>query len=298
MAPVTSGGVEPAFVEVAGGLRIATWEMGGPSGPAPTLLVAHATGFHTRCYRALAEALADRFRVVGFDCRGHGHSATPPLEPEGDGRVPTMDWGCFADDALAVVDALASKERPLAFGHSCGGTLLLLAEQRRPGTFDAIYAYEPVVASPEVWATMGPGFDPAAGARRRRATFASRAAALENFSSKPPLSSLRADVLVDYVEGGFAEQPDGTVALRCDPTVEAATYTMGRHNDAWERLPEVGCPVTAAHGGVDADFGRAAARDVAARVRRGALEEHPELGHLGPLERPDVVAAAVAAGLL
>lgn len=284
-------------MEVAGGLPLATWKLGGPRGPAPALLVAHATGFHARCYRALAQGLTDRLRVVAFDCRGHGHSGTPSLEADPDGRVPTMDWACFAEDALAVVDALGL-ERPLAFGHSCGGTLLLLAEQQRPGTFSAIYAYEPVVASPEVWAGQGEAFNPAPAARRRRAVFASRAAALENFSSKPPLSSLRSDVLVDYVQGGFSEQPDGTIAVRCDPAAEAATYVMGRHNDVWDRLPEVSCPVTAACGGVHAEFGRTAARGVASRVQHGSWEEHPELGHLGPLERPDVVAQALATRLL
>ena len=283
-------------MEVAGGLALATWELGGPEGPAPTLLVAHATGFHTRCYRALAAGLTDRFRVVGFDCRGHGHSGTPSLKADAEGLVPAMEWTRFAEDARAVVDALGL-ERPLAFGHSSGGTLLLLAEQRRPGAFSAIYAYEPAVASPAVWAGLGEASSPAPAARRRRAVFTSTAAALENFASKPPLSTLRSDVLADYVEGGFSEQPDGTVALRCDPGAEAATYVMGMHNDAWERLPEVACPVTVACGGVHADFGRAAAGGVASRVRRGRLEEHAELGHLGPLERPGEVAEAVAARL-
>lgn len=289
--------MEPAFVEVAGGPPIATWDLGGPGRGAPALLVAHATGFHTRCYRAMVRLLTGRFRVVGFDCRGHGHSGTPPLDADEAGRVPAMDWACFADDALAVVDAL-ELERPLGFGHSCGGTVLLLAELRRPGTFAALYTYEPVVAAPEVWTGLGDAFNPAPTARRRRAVFASREAALENFSAKPPLSSLREDVLVDYVEGGFADQPDGTVALRCDPAAEAATYVMAMHNEAWDRLAEVGCPVTAACGGVHADFGRAAAGGVASRVQHGSLEEHPELGHLGPLERPDEVAEAVAKSLL
>ena len=286
--------MEPTFVEGAGGIPIAVWELGGDG---PPLLLAHATGFCTRCYRALAEPLAGRFRVVGFDTRGHGHSGTPPLEPGADGRVPTMDWRCSAEDALAVVDALGP-DKPAGFGHSSGGAALLLAEQQRPGTFAAIYAYEPILAPPEVWAGMDErGFDPAPGARRRRPVFASRAAALEHLSSKPPLSSLRGDVLVDYVEGGFADRPGGEVGLRCEPETEAATYTMARHSDGWDRLPEVACPVTVACGGSRADFGLELSTALAHRGQRGLVDQHAALGHLGPLEDPDEVAEAVAAAL-
>jgi pimeloyl-ACP methyl ester carboxylesterase len=292
--------VEPTFVEGGGGIPIATWEMIGPDAPGsprPPLLVAHATGFHTRCYRAMASALADRFRVVGFDLRGHGHSGTPSLEADGAGRVPALDWRAFGLDALAVVDAMGL-DRPVAFGHSCGGATLLLAEQHRPGTFAAIYAYEPVVLPAEAWAGMADrGWDPAASARRRRPVFASKAAALENFSSKAALGALRGDVLVDYVEGGFVERPDGAVGLRCDPATEATTYAMAPHADTWDRLPEVACPVTVACGGARADLGVDVATAVAGRLQHGRVEEHADLGHLGPFEAPEDVAEAVAAAL-
>ena len=280
----------PSFVEGAGGLPIATWELGGDG---PSMLLAHATGFHTRCLRALAEGLTGSFRVVGFDCRGHGHSGTPPLDPEADERVPSMAWGTFADDALAVVDALGLR-RAVAFGHSCGGALLLLAEQRRPGTFAGIYAYEAVVTPPGFWAgAREQGIDPAAGARRRRPAFASRAAARQHYAGKPPLSSLRPDVLADYVEHGFADEPDGTVRLRCSPEAEAATFAMARHTDTWNHLAEVACPTTFACGGERSPFGLDLVTRLAARVQQGQVEEVAGLGHLGPLERPERVAAAV-----
>lgn len=257
------------------------------------MLVSHATGFHTQCYRAFADELGDRFRVVGFDSRGHGHSATPSLASEDDGQVPTMDWHCFAEDALCVIESLGLGQ-PFAFGHSCGGAALLLAEQRLPGSFRAIYAYEPIVASPEAWADLAQRRgDPALGARRRRSVFASPVAALERFSSRPAMASFRGDVLADYVDGGFAELPDGTVGLRCRPEAEAATYTMASHTDTWDRLPEVGCPVTIACGGAHAHLGRQVASAVASRLPHGQVDEHPELGHLGPFERPDEIAATI-----
>jgi len=282
--------VQPGFVEAADGVPIAAWQLGGTG---PPLLVAHATGFHTGCYRALAGGLVDRFRVVGIDCRGHGRSGTPPLAAGEDGRVPAMGWDRFADDVLAVVDALDLRGG-FAFGHSCGGATLLLAEQRQPGTFAGIFTYEPVVAPPAFWAAWpAAGPDPGRAALRRRAVFASRAAAVQHYGDKQSLSCLRPDVLGDYVEGGFADQADGTVRLRCDPAAEAATFAMARHNQVWDHLPLVACPTTFACGAAPSDFGAEAAAALAARAPRGRREVHPALGHLGPLEDPDEVALAV-----
>jgi len=286
--------VQPGFVEAADGVPIAAWQLGGTG---PPLLVAHATGFHTGCYRALAAGLVDRFRVVGIDCRGHGRSGTPPLAAGDDRRVLAMGWDRFADDVLAVVDALDLRGG-FAFGHSCGGATLLLAEQRRPGTFARIFTYEPVVAPPAFWAAWpAAGPDPGRAALRRRAVFASRAAAIRHYGAKLPLSCLRSDVLADYVEDGFADQADGTVRLRCDPAAEAATFAMAPHNQAWDHLPLVTCPTTFACGAAPSDFGAGAAAALAARAPQGRSEEHPALGHLGPFEDPDAVALAVRRSL-
>lgn len=288
--------MEPRYVEGARGIPIATWELTRPEPrQRPALLVAHAAGFHALCYRSLATGLAERFRVVGFDYRGHGHSGTPSLDADEQGRIPAMAWECFADDALAVVDAL-HLEGATAFGHSCGGTVLLLAEQRQPGTFAGIFAFEAVAAPPERWAHLADlGHDLFPAALRRRAVFPSRAAALAHYAAKPPLSSLRVDVLAHYVEDGFSDQADGTVRLRCHPAAEAATFTMAPHAGLWDHLDEVACPTTFACGAAASDFGIRAATALAARVPQGRVAEHATLGHLGPLQDPDEVALAVAA---
>src|SRR5829696_6963209 len=68
--------MQPDIVPGHDGLPLAVWDLAG-SPNQPTALVLHATGFHSICYRALAETLGDRYHVVGLDFRGHGRSATP-----------------------------------------------------------------------------------------------------------------------------------------------------------------------------------------------------------------------------
>lgn len=263
-----------------GGVEVAAYDLGGDG---PDVVMVHATGFCGAVWVPLATALG-RGRVVVLDVRGHGRSSVP---------ASGMDWHGTADDVLAVVDHF-DLDRPVGVGHSMGGASLVLAEQSRPGTFAGLWAFEPIIFPPDLLAAGGDGANPLAeGARRRRDGFPSAAAALDNFAAKPPMSSLSPDALAAYVAHGFEEQPDGSVRLRCRPEVEASTYEMGGRHDAFERLGDVGCPVVVVRG--TAAFGGPAtfAPAVATALAAGVLEDHPDLGHFGPLESPASMAASV-----
>ena len=272
------------------GNQVAVHDLGGTG---PTLLLAHATGFHAHVWEPVAALLAPRFHCVAFDERGHGDSEPAP---NGD-----YDWHGFATDALAVIDGLglAATGPILAAGHSCGGALLLLAEQRRPGTFRALWTYEPVMIPAEGLSTLPvPGENPlAAGARKRRPTFASKEAAFDNYAGKPPFSILDPAALRAYVEHGLAPQPDGTVRLKCEPEDEARTYEMGMRHGAFEELPKVACPVTVVCGEVTDAFPEPIIKMVADRLPEGRTEVLAGLGHFGPLQDPAAVAASIEAAL-
>ena len=246
------------------------------------------------------------------------HAVAPDLRGQGDSSPPVgraMDWAGFADDVLAVVDAWEVDDL-VAVGHSKGGAALLLAEQRRPGTFRALWLYEPVVFPSG--ATIGPSptgspsspSEPsnplAEGALRRRSTFASRQAAYDNYRSKPPLSVLDPAALHAYVDHGFDDQPDGTVALKCRPEVESAIFRMASDNGAFGHLGQVSCPVTIARGVgglvrtrcLRPARGRRAAPGPAGHVRPPGPLRAPGAtcrggrGHRGRLRRPDLTAGA------
>jgi pimeloyl-ACP methyl ester carboxylesterase len=274
-------------VRSADGVELAAYDFGGTG---PDLLLAHATGFHARAFLPLVSYLVGAFHCYGFDERGHGASTAPT---NGD-----FHWQRFAKDALAVADAFDLR-RPAAFGHSCGGALLVLAELEQPGRWEQLYLYEPVLMprtnAPEGLAGQNPL---AVGALRRRREFPDRRAAESNFASKPPLDVLRPDALRAYVEFGFDDTAQGTVRLACSPESEAATYHMALRHDAWEHLADVHCPTTVAGGDTTAHIGPEATRSIAARLGRGRAEVLPGLGHFGPLERPDAVARSMLAALV
>ena len=276
-------------VPTTDGLTLALHEQGGAGRPT---LLCHATGFHGAVWEPLSAALGEGFERWAVDFRAHGASTVPP----GTG----LDWTGVGDDVLAVVDALAVPPGELlGVGHSMGGAALLLAEQARPGTFAGLWLFEPITPPPGAAAAMAGGNSLADGALRRRPSFPSAAEALANFASKPPLSVLRADALHAYVRHGLRAGEDGAVHLACRPEDESQIYRGGGRHGAFERLGEIACPVVVACG--DEELGPAMfAPAVAEALPHGRLEVHPHIGHFGPLQAPDHLAAAIrafAAGL-
>ena len=100
-------------VRGGGGLRLHVQEWGNRNGP-PILLV-HGWSQSQLCWsRQTAGLLAEDFRLVTFDLRGHGMSEKP-LEAES--YVDARHW---ADDLNAVIVQL-ELDRPVLVGWSYGG---------------------------------------------------------------------------------------------------------------------------------------------------------------------------------
>ena len=272
----------------AGGVEIATWHYGGEG---PPLLLAHATGFHGRCWIPFAAALADRFDVWALDHRGHGASGKSP-----DGRYD--DWSLMVDDLLAVLDAV-DLEGWRGFGHSLGGALLVLAETRRPGTFAGISCFEPVVVPPDLFSGVAPTQGPRLNevARKRRASFPSKRAAWDNYRSKLPFSRFDPEVLAAYVEFGFVDEPNGHASLACAPTEEASVYEGAATSGAWNSLPSLRPPATVLGGGESNDPMNSIVERIARQIPRGAALRVPGVDHFGPFEEPAKVAEIAAEAL-
>jgi pimeloyl-ACP methyl ester carboxylesterase len=267
------------------GVTVALHDLGGDG---PPLLVSHATGFCGRVYEPLAAALSTRFHVWALDFRGHGESTAPEAE--------ALHWHRMTDDLGAAVATIDGG--PIGvFGHSMGGGCALLLEHRAPGTLAWAYLYEPIVRPDAgLFATSNPMAEQAA---RRRDTFPSRADVMLRYAERPPLSLLRADCLRAYVEHGFRDDEDGAVTLRCAPAVEAGVFA--RSGDiTLDDVDGVSIPVTVAVGGTESSalFSPAMlAADVVDRVANGRLERFETLGHLGPMQDPELVAASVVAAV-
>jgi pimeloyl-ACP methyl ester carboxylesterase len=277
-------------VESTDGVSLAVHELSSTAA-APPLLISHATGFCGHAYAPLAAALRERFRSLAMDHRGHGATLPPAGWEAGVG----VDWRCLGDDTLAVARAIKAPGRLVGFGHSMGGSSLLMAAHRDPTQFDRLVLFEPIARPPAEQPVDASSWPIVVGARRRKRHFPSFQAAFENFRRKPPLSEMTAEALRGYVEHGLRPHPDGGVELCCPPELEAAIFVLGPHNGVWDLLPDVEVPVLVVSGAVEPDQPSASAAQIAERLPHGDLVVLPDQGHLGPFSHPREVADVVSA---
>ena len=259
-----------------------------PRPAAPPLLLVHATGFLADLWRQVAAGLCEDYDVAAVDVRGHGRSGRP------DGRY---DFAEMAADIAGVLDALGWRD-VYAAGHSMGGALALIVAARRPELIRRVFAVEPIVPT-RPWRASDPtrmqGDGLGDAARKRRPGFPSRAAAAERWRDRPPFASWDSMVFADYVEYGFEARDDGSVALRCPPSIEARVFDSAADFDAAPYLRDVRCPVRLAQGERTAPWFDAMLAGAAQLLADAGRLTIPGAGHLAPMEVPAVVAAEIRA---
>ncbi len=262
------------------GVEIALHDLGGSG---PHLIILHATGFHGRCYQAIAQELTDIRHVWAPDLRGHGDSRVVDCE---------FPWRLMVDDALAVIAHLAGDEPVDLVGHSMGGATVLASEIRRTGTLRSAWLYEPI-AVPADMASNSNAL--AESARRRRPGFGSYQEAIARYSSRPPFDGIDPEVLADYVHHGFRPVGNG-VELKCTPENEARVFE-GIDTAIFAKLETITVPVEVVGSG-DGGFPALLAPRVADQLPNGRFDLWNDRTHFGPFEDPVRSAAAIRANLL
>ena len=122
-------------IDTASGPRAALlWDTAPAT--SPWLHFAHATGMHAGLYARLLAPLADRFRIVASDARGHGRTAAiDPRPPEGGNlnnpphggnlinppEGDRVEWEVFAADTLAITAAVDANTPWILARHSMPG---------------------------------------------------------------------------------------------------------------------------------------------------------------------------------
>ena len=110
------GSMKTYTVRGGGGLRLHVREWGKANGP-PILLIHGWSQNHLSWAKQYESSLADEFRLVAFDLRGHGMSEAP-LEPE-----HYTAGELWADDVAAIIDELRL-DQPVLVGWSYGAFVI------------------------------------------------------------------------------------------------------------------------------------------------------------------------------
>lgn len=259
-----------------------------PGNQEPPLLIAHATGFHGRCYSAIAERFPDR-RVIALDLRGHGRSEGEPID----------HWRTMVDDVAGFLAQLRIR-RAVGVGHSMGAHVLLQCASENPEAFSRLVLFDPVILPQDYYRPehAGNASTPANPAIRRKRDFASPEAMMERFATRDPYTLFDARVFEDYCRYGLKEQPGGDYVLACSPEMEASVYASSRSNsgifDA-ARSVEIPVLVVRAQGGQLNDFKSSPTwPGLASIIPQGTDLDRSDMTHFHPFQDPADAARIIA----
>ena len=198
----------------ANGIRHHYLEWGEPS--SPPLLMLHATGLCAWPWKPIARHLAENYRVLAFDQRGHGDT-------------DQSDKGYrfeYAGEDLAAIVVAMDLESPRVIGHSSGGLAAIIAANLLPGKFDRVVLVETRVSND---APTAPSQDLARRAERtrmKRAVWESRQAMFDAYRDRAAFKDWEDEPYRQFIEGGTRLLPDGRAELKCHPETEATFYGM------------------------------------------------------------------------
>lgn len=249
-----------------GGLRLHVREWGHASG-APILFI-HGWSQNHLCWKRQYDGpLAEEFRLVAFDLRGHGMSDAP-LESEHyrNGRL-------WAEDVAAIIDQLGL-DRPVLVGWSYGGFVICdyVRACGQEGIAGINFVAALVMRDRAAFGTLiGPGF-------------------LENFagSAADDLPTnivamrkfVRACTARPLPTDDFAEAVAWNVAVH--PKVRTAL--VAGEVDGNDVLQSLTVPVLVTHGEVDTVILPAMAKHIAATCPSAEISWYSGVGHIPQIE--------------
>ncbi len=237
----------------------------------PPLVLLHAFPLDASMWDGVLPGLRGAGPVLTVDLPGFGGSPVPDGEPSID---------VVADAVVGVLDA-GGHDRAVLVGCSMGGYVALALARRHPER----------VAGLALVDTKAEADGEEARTNRERIARAVTGDAGTR-ALLPMVDSLLGPVT-------RADRPDLVEAVRGamlrarQPAVAWAQRAMAARADSTDLLPGIVVPAAVVVGEDDAVTGPDLARAMAAALPDAVLTVVPRAGHLSPVERPDVVAAAL-----
>jgi pimeloyl-ACP methyl ester carboxylesterase len=239
----------PEFAERffrSGTLRIHVREWGDQT--RPPLVLVHGLRDHSHSFDDLARGLADRFRVLALDLRGHGDSETTPY----------YAFGHFVLDLHNLVRALRL-ERPILVGHSMGGEVVARLAGAFPALPSRVVLIEglgpPPIDLEEEWKWTVDGFARIDRAIAGHPGLPSLEAAYKRLRERNPrLTEQKARELALL---GTRAREDGTLEWKFDPMLATMSVTdpfdLAFAMTFWRK---VSVPTLIVHGAESGEFWR------------------------------------------
>lgn len=268
--------LEPVTTDVdldGGRFHVVNW---GPGTAAPVVLL-HGGNQNAHTWDGLCLLLADEYRLVAPDLRGHGDSA---WAEDGD---YTLD--AFAEDTRGLIESMGLRSLVLV-GMSWGG---LVALQVAGALGECLSALVLVDVGPDIQRDEGQRI-----VRRGQQSWQPRRFKDflgDSLRRHPGLDPELAELTL---KTALRRLPDGRWTWKWDPARLAAydpDLQARRQAELWDAVLRVAQPVLVIRGAESRVFSRQNASELAARFQDGRLTEIPDAGHNVQLDNPLALAA-------
>jgi pimeloyl-ACP methyl ester carboxylesterase len=250
-----------------GGLRLTVYEGGNAAG-SPIVFIHGFTGSYLSWERQLFGPLAEEFRLVAYDLRGHGAS-DKPLDPS-----TYTDGTLWADDLNAVIRA-KQLDRPVLVGWSYGG--FVIADYLRR------YGDAAIGGVVFVGAITKNGTAEAAGYLTDEVLALFGDVLSTDLLKSIDGTSTLTRMFGDRVRGRLQERAYGS-AMMVPPAVRAAMFNRLLDND--DVLTRIRVPTLVIHGDADRIVRVSAAIHTAATVPGAKLLVYDGVGHAVQVDAP------------
>jgi 3-oxoadipate enol-lactonase len=245
------------------------------TGAGPAIVLGHSLLADVEMWRGVAPRLAERYRVINVEVRGHRRSTAPaPFTLED-----------LAGDWLAILDA-ERIDRAMLVGLSMGGMTAMRLALRAPERVAGMVLLDSN-ADPE--------------GRVKRARYAVMEAIYARFGAIKLMEGAIAKIMLGRTS--LARHPElvtwlrDTVARHDRRQLPHALRAVNGRGPIRDRLSAIATPTYVLVGDEDVATPPDRSEAVVAAIRGARLERIPGAGHLSALEQPEVVATRIRAFL-
>ena len=182
----------------------------------PPLLMLHATGLCAWPWKPMARGLAQRYRVLAFDQRGHGDT---------DKSDKGYRFEYAGEDLAAIVETMGLQQ-PRVVGHSSGGLATIIAANLLPDVFGPVVLVETRVSNDAPTTATQDLNRRAERTRMKRSVWESREAMFEAYRTRAAFKDWEDEPFEEFITGGAKMLADGRAELKCHPETEATFYGM------------------------------------------------------------------------
>ena len=241
-------------------------EWGDPG--APPLLLLHGGNQSSHSWDLVSLHLADRYRVLALDQRGHGDSEWA--------RDAGYGIGHMAEDAIAFIEQQGLGQ-PIMMGHSMGGRVTMEVLKRRPGIARAAVFVDvgPVIS--------GPGTQAIRNFVQRNVEFDDLEEFIGRVAEYDPYRTR--EHITRTVRYNLIQRSDGKYIAKSDRILHDPGFRRVREGDGvplsigLDAVRDFDLPALVIRGGDSNVLTEQGADDFAAALPQGQLRTVPDCGH-------------------